>query len=166
MIWINLLRFRASVRTRSGADALGDGYPGGTDPIGVLTGVPAARGSDSFLTRRWRKPDSNSRSHPLTRGQTDGSDPPHLPTQQIYRSRFQNRMQQELHLNLARVAEDRTRLRIDKILHATDRNVRRLCGTPHHPGSRAELLDQRLTDRGLSSPEEAEDGRGPPTEMP
>ena len=37
-------------RTRSGADALGDGYPGGTDPIGVLTGVPAARGSGSFLT--------------------------------------------------------------------------------------------------------------------
>jgi len=62
MIWINLLRFRASVRTRSGADALGDGYPGGTDPIGVLTGVPAARGSGSFLTRRWRKADSNSRS--------------------------------------------------------------------------------------------------------
>jgi hypothetical protein len=42
------------VTTRSGADALGDGYPGGTDPIGVLTGVPAARGSGSFLTRRWR----------------------------------------------------------------------------------------------------------------
>src|SRR5438270_3657895 len=41
-------------RTRSGADALGDGYPGGTDPIGVLTGVPAARGSGSLLTRRWR----------------------------------------------------------------------------------------------------------------
>src|SRR5438552_17612971 len=37
-------------RTRSGADALGDGYPGGTDPIGVLTGVPAARGSGSLLT--------------------------------------------------------------------------------------------------------------------
>src|SRR5205814_123255 len=49
-------------RTRSGADALGDGYPGGTDPIGVLTGVPAARGSGSLLTRRWSKPDSNSRS--------------------------------------------------------------------------------------------------------
>jgi hypothetical protein len=62
MIWINLLRFRASVRTRSGADALGDGYPGGTDPIGVLTGVPAARGSGSFLTRRWRETDSNHRS--------------------------------------------------------------------------------------------------------
>src|SRR5437588_7726458 len=41
--------------TRSGADALGDGYPGGTDPIGVLTGVPAARGSGSLLTRRWRR---------------------------------------------------------------------------------------------------------------
>src|SRR5438309_1153562 len=46
-------------RTRSGADALGDGYPGGTDPIGVLTGVPAARGSGSFLTPRWREADSN-----------------------------------------------------------------------------------------------------------
>src|SRR6202035_1889944 len=43
------------------ADALGDGYPGGTDPIGVLTGVPAARGSGSFLTRRWREMDSNFR---------------------------------------------------------------------------------------------------------
>src|SRR5438874_722769 len=37
-------------RTRSGADALGDGYPGGTDPIGVLTSIPAARGSGSLLT--------------------------------------------------------------------------------------------------------------------
>ena len=35
-------------------------------------------------TPRWREMDSNSRSHPLTRRQTDGSDPPHLPTQQIY----------------------------------------------------------------------------------
>ena len=49
-------------RTRSGADALGDGYPGGTDPIGVLTGVPAARGSGSLLTRRWREEDSNHQS--------------------------------------------------------------------------------------------------------
>jgi 2-keto-3-deoxy-L-rhamnonate aldolase RhmA len=32
------------------------------------------------VTRRWSKPDSNSRSQPLTRRQTDGSDPPHLPT--------------------------------------------------------------------------------------
>src|SRR5438477_10795422 len=48
-------------RTRSGADALGDGYPGGTDPIGVLTGVPAARGSGSLLTRRWRR---QSRANP------------------------------------------------------------------------------------------------------
>src|SRR5207253_5151120 len=39
-------------RTRSGADALGDGYPGGTDPIGVLTGVPAARRSGSFQSVR------------------------------------------------------------------------------------------------------------------
>src|SRR5437588_9020186 len=46
-------------RNRSGADALGDGYPGGTDPIGVLTGVPAARGFGSQLTRRWREMDSN-----------------------------------------------------------------------------------------------------------
>jgi len=41
----------------------------------------------SFLTRRWSKPDSNSRSHPLTHRQTDCSDPPYLPTRQIYRSR-------------------------------------------------------------------------------
>src|SRR5580704_11122574 len=41
------------------------------------------RKSGSQLTPRWSKPDSNSRSHPLTRRQTDGSDPPHLPTQQI-----------------------------------------------------------------------------------
>lgn len=65
-------------------------------------------------------------------------------------------MQQELRLNLARVAEDHIRLRLEKIFDATDRHVRRLCGTPHHPVSRAEPLDQRLTDRGLSSPEEAE----------
>ena len=38
-------------RIRSGADALGDRYPGGTDPIGALTGVSAARGAGSFLTR-------------------------------------------------------------------------------------------------------------------
>ena len=37
-------------RIRSGADALGDRYPGGTDPIGALTGVSAARGAGSFLT--------------------------------------------------------------------------------------------------------------------
>ena len=43
--------------------------------------------SGSYVTLCWSKPDSNSRSHPLTRRQTDGSDPPHLPTQQIYRSR-------------------------------------------------------------------------------
>ena len=78
----------------------------------------------------------------------------------------QNRMQQELRLNLARVAEDHIRLRLEKILDATDRHVRRLCGTRHHPVSRAEPLDQRLTDCGLSSLEEAEGGRGPPTEMP
>src|ERR1700726_3446936 len=34
-------------------------------------------GSGSHLTPCWSKPDSNSRSHPLTRRQTDGSDPPH-----------------------------------------------------------------------------------------
>src|ERR1700724_4665598 len=44
-------------------------------------------GSGSHLTPCWSKPDSNSRSHPLTRRQTDGSDPPHLPIRQIYRSR-------------------------------------------------------------------------------
>jgi hypothetical protein len=36
----------------------------------------------------------------------------------------------------------------------------------HWSGSRAEALDQRLTDRRLSSPEEAEGGGGSPTEMP
>jgi hypothetical protein len=78
----------------------------------------------------------------------------------------QNRMQQELRHNLARVAEDHIRLRLGKILDATDQHVRRLCGTPRHPGSKAEPPDQRLTDRGLRSPEEAEGGRGPPTETP
>ena len=33
--------------------------------------------SGSHASHRWSKPDSNSRSHPLTRRQTDGSDPPH-----------------------------------------------------------------------------------------
>src|SRR5580704_1593497 len=33
-----------------------------------------AKGTESLLTLRWSKPDSNSRSHPLTRRQTHGSD--------------------------------------------------------------------------------------------
>jgi non-ribosomal peptide synthetase component F len=78
----------------------------------------------------------------------------------------QNRMQQELRHNLARIAEDRIRLRLEKILDAIDQHVRRLYGTPRHSGSRAEAPDQRLTDRGLSSPEEAEGGGGSPTETP
>ena len=48
----------------------------------------------------------------------------------------QNRMQQELRHNLARVAEDRICLRLGKILAATDQHVRRLCGTPAIPGRR------------------------------
>ena len=78
----------------------------------------------------------------------------------------QNRIQQELRHNLTRVAEDRIRLRLGKILDATDQHVRRLCGTPRHSGSKAEPPDQRLTDRGLNSPEGAEGGRAPPTETP
>jgi hypothetical protein len=49
--------------------------------------APRPRKSGSHQTPCWSKPDSNSRSHPLTHRQTDGSDPPHLPTQQIYHSR-------------------------------------------------------------------------------
>jgi len=40
----------------------------------------------------------------------------------------QNRMQQELRHNLARVTEDHIRLQLGKILDATDQHVRRLCG--------------------------------------
>jgi hypothetical protein len=45
-------------------------------------------------------------------------------------------MRQELRDNLARIAEDRIRLRLGNILDATDQNVRRLCGTPGHSGSK------------------------------
>jgi hypothetical protein len=48
----------------------------------------------------------------------------------------QNRMQQELRHNLARIAEDRIRLRLEKVLDATDQHVRRLYGTPAIPGRR------------------------------
>src|SRR5205085_11766684 len=33
-----------------------------------------SRGTEGLQTPRWSKPDSNSRSHPLTRRQTHGSD--------------------------------------------------------------------------------------------
>ena len=51
------------------------GYPGGTDPIGVLIGVPAARGSGSLLTRRWREMDSNFQYASTVRWR----EPPDLP---------------------------------------------------------------------------------------
>jgi hypothetical protein len=50
------------------------GLPNFSDLEPAVKIEPLASGTESLLTLRWSKPDSNSRSHPLTRRQTHGSD--------------------------------------------------------------------------------------------